>query len=269
MATRDFIRPRDINAFTAAAKVYKVYILVRRTNPASLKYIGMPGFAPKPLDCKPKTADVDIVVDGRKREIAGLVVDPTLVGAGAFKAGKHAKAMTAWSKFRALQPPTPKGHRRPYLLAHGKTYMVQDDPGHKHYGCLMWLPNGTTAIAGKYIHGDYDLYAVVPAANVADTVFVKEERMGQHHARGKELLDVQVYVNSQIGAPMVRHGDQEKYGDHSDEDVDVFFPDGRVQELRGLAAIETFYRTEFKGRRPAGQGRATVPTGGGAWVRIA
>ena len=44
MATREFIRPRDINAFTAAAKVYKVYILVRRTNPASLKYIGMPGF---------------------------------------------------------------------------------------------------------------------------------------------------------------------------------------------------------------------------------
>src|SRR5207237_806375 len=168
MATRDFIRPRDINAFTAAAKVYKVYILVRRTNPASLKYIGMPGFTPKPLDCKPKTADADIVIDGRRRETAGLVVDPTLVGAGAI-------------------------------------------------------------------------------------------RVGQHDASCSALLDVQVYDHSQLGAPMVRHGDQEKYGDHSDEDVDVFFPDGRVQELRGLAAIETFYRTEFKGRRPAGQGRATVP----------
>jgi hypothetical protein len=38
--------------FSDAAREYNVSILVRAANPASLKYVGMQGFCPKPLDCK-------------------------------------------------------------------------------------------------------------------------------------------------------------------------------------------------------------------------
>ena len=67
------MRPTDKRVFLDAARQLQLWILVRRTNPASLRYIGLPGYLPKPIDCKAKTADLN---QGRYR-VAGLVVDPT------------------------------------------------------------------------------------------------------------------------------------------------------------------------------------------------
>src|SRR5215467_283160 len=77
------MRPKDVEAFALTALVYKVFILVRRTNPDSLQYIGMPGFIPKHIDCKAKTADNNVLLNGRLQEIAGLVVDPNIAGPAA------------------------------------------------------------------------------------------------------------------------------------------------------------------------------------------
>ena len=77
------IRSEDKKVFAAAALEIGVYILVRGTNEASLKYISDPLCVPKPIDCKAKTAD--------QGPLAGLVVDPRENGS-AFSSKRRAKA---------------------------------------------------------------------------------------------------------------------------------------------------------------------------------
>ena len=77
------IRSEDKKVFAAAALEIGVYILVRGTNEASLKYISDPLCVPKPIDCKAKTAD--------QGPLAGLVVDPRENGS-AFSSERRAEA---------------------------------------------------------------------------------------------------------------------------------------------------------------------------------
>jgi len=98
----DGIRPQDIPAFKLTAKLFKVHILLRATNPASLGYVGQRRYEPKRLDCKAKTADRDVTIAGAPRRTAGLVVDPMLAGPTAFEGNKYAKALKSWEKFRPL-----------------------------------------------------------------------------------------------------------------------------------------------------------------------
>lgn len=77
---KSHMRSRDIAACSEAAKFYGVYLLVRRTNTESIQYIGRPGYVAKRLDCKPKTADFSVRLPQGFKEVAGLVVDPTLEG---------------------------------------------------------------------------------------------------------------------------------------------------------------------------------------------
>jgi hypothetical protein len=269
MATSDFMRPQDMQVFKAAAKNFKVYIGVRRTNPASLPFIERPGYVAKRLDCKPKTADWDVVLNGAVYQTAGLVVDPTVVGEGAFKSGKKFKdAWKSWGDFSKLVASgiqRADGAHRITYLPNGKHYAVQMNPDHHHYGCVMFSATGLITQAA-YIHGDYDLYAVVPADDTTRTTFLTERRLGQYHARSRELLDVQMFINRGIGRPMVLHGDQEKYLDHQDEDVDFFFPDGvTVREVSGKAGLEALYKDEFGGRKTGGGYKPKVQ---GAFVTV-
>jgi len=84
------VRPKDKTVFLEAARHFQVWILVRRTNVASLQYIGQPGYIPKRIDCKAKTADKDVP----PYKLAGLVVDPNLQG-NAFSPGRLVKAKDA------------------------------------------------------------------------------------------------------------------------------------------------------------------------------
>jgi hypothetical protein len=260
------MRHGDAAVFALAAKLYKVYIAVRRTNEEALQYIGQRGYAPKRLDCKAKTADFDALVNGTVYKTAGLVVDPAVVGANAFTGGKYAKALKEWDKFRShLAPQGPDGQLPLYLPA-DRSYFVQTDPGSLHYGCIMLARYGLRT-AADYVHGDYDLYAIVPVGDKTSNVFVEEERLGQKHVRGKELLDVQTFVNSRIGAPMVLHGAQEHYSDDVDDKIDVFFPDGAtVKSYIGPDAIRALYQQEFGGRPLHKAGTPTTPAGG-LWKR--
>jgi hypothetical protein len=260
------MRQQDAAVFAMAAHVYSVYIAVRRTNEEALQYIGKKGYVPKRLDCKAKTADFDALVNGTVYKTAGLVVDPGIVGAAAYTGGKYAKALAEWDKFRPHLAPVGANGQVPLYLPEDRSYTVQMDPNSIHYGCVMLSPYGLRTNA-HYVHGDYDLYGIIPAADRKSNVFVEETRLGQKHVRSKELLDVQTFVNSRIGVPMVLHGAQEGYSDDVDDKIDVFFPDGiTVKSYIGPAAIRALYQNEFEGRPLHKAGTPTTPAGG-LWKR--
>jgi len=87
------------------------------------------------------------------------------------------------------------------------------------------------------------------------------------HARAKELYDIQIYINSRLDKPMVLHGDQEKYSEHTNDNIVVFMPDGKTdKEYKGKAEIVELYRTLFEGRRTGGKDAVLTPAGG-LWQR--
>src|SRR6202040_893541 len=103
-------------------------------------YLGEMGFAPKPLDCKPKTAQLDGYVSaaGWYSECAGLVVDPTMFNYGVFEGDdKRKKARKEWEKFvtgRSVSERAAKVFRRRDTKGF---FAVDTTETSKHYGCLM------------------------------------------------------------------------------------------------------------------------------------
>ncbi|WP_422038802.1 hypothetical protein [Roseibium sp.] len=267
-----------IGVFKTAAKLYNVAILVRRTNTASLQHIGEPYAVPKRLDCKAKTADFNVAPTGarlpeaKRGVIAGLVVDPNLFGEGAYTDGKYAKALAAWRSFAGQLHPEMSTHEKQksftYIPAGGQ-YFVERNPDDPYFGCVKFT-SGSLITAGKCIHGDFDLYGIVDMDAPDRIVRVKEKRLGQTHARSPKFVDVQNFVNSRIGVNMILHGSQETYAsDHEDDDLDVFFPDGRIEYAGPSASdLAAFYRRHFPGRTLFGsddpaqaiEGRYVSPT---------
>jgi hypothetical protein len=214
------MRQQDQVVFAQAARQFRVWILVRRTNPHSLQYIGKEGYRPKPIECKAKTADQDC---GSSR-CAGLVVDPTLL-ADVFLPVKRPGALKEWSDFcRAQAIGEPGTHSR---------YSVDVDAKSKHYGCLM--------LGGAYIHGDYDLKDIVLADRPRGNLAAVESLNGQLHMRGPRLIPVQNYINDRIGTEMIQHGGDAQFKDHSDGTIDVFGPEGEQTTLADEAAVRTLY----------------------------
>ena len=255
MAFLPQMKPNQAGAFQAAAKRFNVYILLRRTNVMSLRYIGDPNCVPKRLDCKAKTADADYTAAAfGPKQTAGLVVDPTITGPASFNGGrKYAAALAEWSSFaaRMLKPAvrTLAGQQAVTYIPDGGLYFVDLDPASLRHGCVKFTASSLLT-AGKYIHGDFDLYGIVRADDPARNVAVSETRLGQHHSRSPEFFDVQNFVNNRIGVPMVLHGAQESYGpEHSEEGIDIFHPDGTMAGAENAAEIARLYETVFKGRK--------------------
>jgi len=253
-ASSDYFRPQDLALFKRTAKLFGVYIALRRINKASLQYIGVDGYRPKLIDCKAKTAKSDVSVDGKRYRTAGLVIDCNLLRnhlAEAFGVGKIAKAQDAWTDFAAsgrLAPLSfygPDG-KPPISYNHGYSYFTEMDRNNPHYGCIRHSPTGATR-GGKYVHADFDLYAVV-SPDSAGNAFVREERLGQPHSRSKHQMDVQNYITAQLPG-LVNHGEQDTFKRDLDDELDLFHPDGStVEAIIGAAAIEKLYATVFKGR---------------------
>lgn len=230
------IRPQDQAVFAAAAVQIGIYILVRGTNEASLKYIPDPLTVPKPIDCKAKTAD--------NGELAGLVVDPR-VNQEAFSKNRLPKAVKWIGSLPAR-------------------YIVEKTDS-RCYGCVK--------LGGKCIHGDYDLKGIVLPGQEFRVLSLVTESLGQDARRGPKFYEVQRFVNDAIGKPMVQHGAEDEYLDHStdwDENVFVFFPEERQPKvLRGPAEIRAWYASELKGRKPLVHDAApsAIPTPGAAPIR--
>lgn len=147
------MRTRDEQIFLKAAAKFNAWILVREDNEFSLPYVGKASYQPKPIACKPKTAN-NLVVE---KKIAGLVADP-FRWPQAFKGEKLAKAQSEWIQFRNLHQlghfkRTPDGHvfdgRNHSALGFG----IDTSPRSQHEGCLTF--------EGKYLYGDYDLFDIV------------------------------------------------------------------------------------------------------------
>lgn len=215
------MRSQDKMIFQSAAKSLKLWILVRRTNIESLRYIGRPGYEPKRIDCKAKTADYNI----GKFELAGLVVDPD-IHPKAFKPAKLAKALQAWKQMEKLV---------------GGTYQVESRTNSKHFGCLM--------IHKNYIHGDYDLYDIIDPKQPQRNLGLVAEKQGSLHVIGANTQKVTTYINTRIGSPMIQHSGEAQYADTSEQSIDVFGPDGEDFTVINEFALKSIYQDLFKGRR--------------------
>jgi len=180
MQPADLIDPRHTRVFLLAAKHFPVYILVRGANPLAFRFYGQPGYYPKRLDIKAKTAKQDL---GRY-VLGGLVVSP-YIHPGAFGGRDMQGVKKNWEESLSV---IHSGEGRMYLPA-GKHYMVEMDPNHKHYGVLYLCKSGLTTHK-QYICGDYDLYGLISAKAPGVHEFVMEERLGNKHVRTPELLDV-------------------------------------------------------------------------------
>ncbi len=220
------MRPQDRKTFCDAAHDLQFWILVRRTNPASLKYIGQAKYVPKPIDCKAKTADKD----GKSSKLAGLVADPTLCPE-AFGALKLTKAKDIWSKFVVEQR----------IGNGGARYAVVTDSKSQHYGAVT--------LQGSFVHGDYDLYDIIDPEQAFRNLAAVETLLGQPHMRGPNFGKVQQFVNTRIGAPMVQHGGEAQYTDHSEQSIDAFGPAGEDVTILNEFSVRAWYKERFDGRK--------------------
>ena len=223
------MRPQDKVLFQAAAASLKLWILVRRTNVASLKYIGKPGYVPKRMDCKAKTADYNI----GKFELAGLVVDPD-IHPKAFKSSRLVQAQQTWKQMEDLV---------------GGTYNVESRTSNKHFGCLM--------LHGNYIHGDYDLYDIIDPKQPQRNLALVSELFGMRHFIGANTKKVMDFINPRIGTPMIQHGGEAQYADHSEQAIDVFGPAGEDFTVLNEFSIRGIYDTAFRGRKNIGKPQGT------------
>lgn len=216
------MREKDKIVFQEAATRFNYWILVRRTNRASLQYIGSPGYTPKPFACKAKTADFN----SGTYQTAGLVVDPN-IHPNAFKSGKSADVMKNWAAAKTKELP----------------FSMDMDKKSKHYGCLRY--------EGKYIHGDYDLYDIIDADQPQRNLGLVSESSGFQHIIGPYLDKIQQYINNKIGVPVIRHSGEMQYTDHSEQAIDVFKPKGHTSfTILNQYSLRDWYRAEFKGRQP-------------------
>jgi hypothetical protein len=210
-----------------AARRFELWILVRRLNPQSYRYIGLPGYSPKPIDCKAKTAKRDLGA----RRLAGLVVDPTMPGMdAAFTDLMDARKW--WNEFL------------PFLRRDRSGYSVQTDSKSPHHGCVM--------LHGRYLHGDFDMLAIIDPNDPANVEGVMEEVRGVKQIRCKRWPEVRTYLNSTLGAEMIQHGQQDLAFGVKEEPIDAFGPKGEVCTILNKFSVKKWYEDRFAGRSPDG-----------------
>jgi hypothetical protein len=269
----EYVHARHFDAFVEAAHEHRCHILVRKTGRASLQYCGQPGYTGKRADMKAKTAARDLP----PYKLEGLVCSP-LIHPGACKPD----ALKNWQASAHLitaakqgfdDDRQPRGCSTPYLL--------QTNPRHKHYGCLAWVEHGL--LVPRYVHGDYDLYAIVPAGNPfkpgMQTVrpqpmsgrmdLPRQLPLAQRVAREEVLRrhavsdvvsplsgQVSTYLNLRIaksepglaGALMVNHGEQVNLGAAAvdNQPVLAFLAEPRKGTLAMLLADKAAHEAFFK-----------------------
>ncbi len=243
-----YIRCDHVEIFWDAATRYNVFILVRRLNPKSMYYIGLPGYTPKNVDCKAKTAPGDCMHPefGLKRT-AGLVADPTVPGMGAAFGPRLEDAGKMWGKTKEFMAVDLSS------VSTQRPFVVQTDELHEHFGCLMYSPSGMPADC-KFIHGDYDLYGLVKAAKPrpnlpSDTA----SDLGTPIKYGPIYEGMREHLNRHFGTPMIQHGSQDTYTGFTDEKIDIFLPNGEVKVGVNETDTREFYRTWLNLRLPQGE----------------
>ena len=188
------MRLQDRRIFSECAVSLKLWILVRRTNPKSLDYVGRAGLYPKTDRMQSQNS---------RRGIASWIVVSADVLPNVFEPQKRGKALRIWEDF---------------VIHHlGKDgFDVDADKNSPRYGCLRQR--------GKYIYGDYDLYDIVLPDQANRNLALVGKLHDQDHRRGPKFYEVQRFINSRIGAPMVQHGGEAQFTDHSEQILDALVP---------------------------------------------
>ena len=231
----DFVHPNHFDIFVAAAREFKCHILVRKTGRAAITWIGKRGYTGKRADLKAKTSNLNF---GRF-QTAGLVCSPLLMPQ-VFTGKRLFEARQEWAKCAHLitAPNDSRGFDDKRAIRGCRTpYLVQTNSDHIHYGCVALVEMGL--LVPRYVHGDYDIYAIIPVGEHFDDKFVKVRKsmlgstMTPEALRLKERLDLSVannvgplsfrvatYINNHIeatspdllGALMINHGEQINLG---------------------------------------------------------
>ncbi len=266
----NFIHPNHFMAFVAAAQKFNCYILLRETGRASLSWVGKRGYTGKRADMKAKTANLNF----GHHSVAGLVCSP-LLRPEVFTPDRLPSALKEWQKScHLITVPSGKTGFDDNTQPRGclTPYIVQTNPNHKHYGCVALVEMGL--LTPRYVHGDYDLYAIISAEQAFDLTDIPTRRstlgstMAPDELGLQERLNMQVlnlegplsfqvatYINTRIagtspdllGALMVNHGEQVNIPKgHTFEAVLAFMPKQvNNQWARVLATRrdhEQFYR---------------------------
>lgn len=278
------IKAAHVAVFKDVASRLNVTLLLRATNPASLRHMEKTGYAAKPIDCKAKTADLDAPQDGQPVDCAGLVADPGVVGRQAFRSGKWNQVLESWQAFESsMRRRRLESGVTVYERAECKGFYAVDlaPPGtlQRHHGCLLVSDHPPPADFDprkrhvrqwmsrhmSYVHGDYDLYGIIDHDAIAagstgsdplHKELVRDGRLlGQAHAVGPRSLQVLAALNACFQADLVKHAEQSAYA-FTDSDVYVFFAGGPVsvvlardfghagREMPGW--FEDLYRYVFK-----------------------
>ncbi|MEX2357941.1 MAG: hypothetical protein WEE51_06395, partial [Pirellulaceae bacterium] len=59
---------------------------------------------------------------------------------------------------------------------------------------------------------------------------------------------VQSFVNTRIGVPMIQHGGEMQYADHSEQSIDAFGPAGEDVTILNQFSVRAWYKDKFAGR---------------------
>jgi hypothetical protein len=259
------MRGKDLRSFMQVARQLNVIILVRHTNEDSLKYVGAPGFYPKPAAIKAKTADFDppvttALVNGKAAlqtyRVGGLVVHPGFQPA-CYKPIKLGKAQDCWlhtletlsptliNKTVDLKAPATWsiwGVERQAVNAPRWKWRVDVDPRSERFGCLQISGSN---IPWSYIHGDYDLKDVIVVGSERDNRRAEGTLDGVKNytpiLQGLEFDTVQTALNRLMGVDMVQHGAEAQFAWHGDEPITIAYPDWRHLVLLSAETVQSWY----------------------------
>ena len=204
------MRPQDEEVFAEAARHQGRWIVVRETNPEALKYIGEPGYTPKPFDCKAKSANLPW------HEYAGLVVNPA----------KHPEA---------FRDPVAAAEEWNKMMKHPPEGFVED-------------AQGRLRIRGELVHSDYDVYDVIDPNRPRGNLSLVNKQGGQPYFETHGLPPIKDYVNERVGSPVIQHPGEAQLKGHSEQRLIVFGPNGERFVTDGKQAIEDVYNQRFQGR---------------------
>ncbi len=156
--------------FFRAAQDFQCWIGLREPNPLADRWIGRPGYIPKSVICKAKTADQTSF------EFGGLVTDPTLRADGFAPASLNG-AIQTWKKF-LVGGALPPGFTR---IENGSE-------------------RGLVKFHGAYIHADYDLMAINRSNERGEWLptSLDEQRC--------LFTKIEAMLNGCFGSPLVQHG---------------------------------------------------------------
>ena len=227
------------------AKLFNAVLIVRDSNPDTVRFMDDPDYMPKPMECKAKTAKVG--------DHLGLVVDPT-----------HPVQAKAWDAAIKAAQDAGDAHKAAYLEHHreraleawtsyGKK-MQEEDGYHVNDVGVIYKP------PFKGVHGDYDLHGVFTvdekggvtsavsygdgsAQNNQDTAGLREQLNSFLRSVSNPVIKLK---------EMVLHGGQDNWnhvGKTSDPPVTIFLPDALANKLgvetpvklADAAAMRAFY----------------------------